>query len=112
MYIHNSLDLSFEIACCQDRDVVCIVGQNVFKMCKLIEGNLKPFGFLKGDGLCCLDHAWLSNKHVLVAGDAGKIYLFEEAELKSVYNLNDLLSETEPEPTDDGNESTSTQKRK
>ena len=91
---------------------MCIVGQNVFKMCKLIEGNLKPFGFLKGDGLCCLDHAWLSNKHVLVAGDGGKIYLFEEAELKSVYNLANLVSETEPEHTNDDSESTSRQKRK
>ena len=76
---------------------MCIVGQNVFKMCKLIEGNLKPFGFMKGDGLTCLDHTWLSNKHVLVAADAGKIYLFEEAELKTVYNLPDLVAETEPE---------------
>ena len=56
----------------KDRDIVCIVGQNVFKMCKLIEGNLKPFGFLKGEALSCLDHAWLSNKHVLVAGEGGK----------------------------------------
>ena len=76
---------------------MCIAGQNVFKMCKLIEGNLKPFGFLKGEGLSCSDHSWLSNKHVLVAGDNGKVYLFEDAELKTVYNLNDLVAEVEPE---------------
>ena len=52
---------------------MCIVGQNVFKMCKLIEGNLKPFGFLKGEALSCLDHSWLSNRHVLVAGEGGKV---------------------------------------
>ena len=66
-------------------------------MCKLIEGNLKPFGFMKGEGLSCLAHSWLSNKHVLVAGDAGKVYLFEDAELKTIYNLSELVSDTEPD---------------
>ena len=35
----------------KDRDIVCIVGKGIFRMCKLIEGSLKPFGFTKGDGL-------------------------------------------------------------
>ena len=90
------------------------MGQNVFKMCKLIEGNLKPFGFLKGEALSCLDHSWLSNKHVLVAGDSGKasissriflrisvilqVYLFEDAELKTIFNMAELITELEPEP--------------
>ena len=65
--------MRFKIYYLQDRDIVCIVGQNVFKMCKLIEGNLKPFGFLKGEALSCLDHSWLSNRHVLVAGEGGKV---------------------------------------
>ena len=64
-------------------------------MCKLIEGNLKPFGFMKGDGLSCLAHSWLSNKHVLVAGDGGKVYLFEEAELKTVYNMAELAADVD-----------------
>ena len=64
-------------------------------MCKLIEGNLKPFGFMKGEGLSCLAHSWLSNKHVLVAGDGGKVYLFEEAELKTVYNMAELAADVD-----------------
>lgn len=85
----------------QDRDIVCIIGQNVFKMCKLIEGTLRPFGFMKGDGLVCLAHSWLSNKHLLVAGQSGKVILFEEAELKTIYNLNDLIADTEENVQDD-----------
>ena len=71
-------------------------------MRKLIEGNLKPFGFMKvsifhftidsqmnskpkcqknvfdvhivqGDALVCLDHSWLSSRHVLVAAEKGKV---------------------------------------
>ena len=84
----------------QDRDIVCLTGRNIFKMCKLIEGNLKPFGFMKGDGLTGLAHTWLSNKHLLVAGEAGKIILFEEAELKTVYNLPELIADTEDQSQD------------
>ena len=84
----------------QDRDIVCIIGQNVFKMCKLIEGTLRPFGFMKGEGLNCLAHSWLSNKHLLVAGEAGKVILFEEAELKTIYNLEELIADTEEQILD------------
>ena len=87
----------------QDRDIVCLTGQNIFKMCKLIEGNLKPFGFMKGDGLTGLAHTWLSNKHLLVAGESGKISLFEEAELKTVYNLPELIADTEDQSQDTNN---------
>ena len=58
-------------------------------------------GFMKGDGLICLAHTWLSNKHLLVGGQAGKIILFEEAELRTVYNLKELIAETEEGVQDD-----------
>ena len=32
-----------------------------------------------------------------MAGDNGKVFLFEEADLKTVYNLSDLVAETETE---------------
>lgn len=35
-----------------------------------------------------------------MAGDNGKVFLFEEADLKTVYNLSDLVAETEPEHLD------------
>ena len=43
----------------KDHDVICIVGKNVLKFCRLVEGILKPFGFTKGDSIVCIDHAWL-----------------------------------------------------
>ena len=33
----------------KDRSVVCIVGQGIFKMCRLTEGVLKQFGFQKAE---------------------------------------------------------------
>ena len=53
-------------------------------------GTLKPFGFLKGDQLVCYSHAWLSPRHVLVATEHAKILLFEDAELKSTYSIEEL----------------------
>ena len=85
----------------KDRDIVCIVGKGIFKMCKLIEGNLKPYGFIKGDSLNCLAHSWLSNKHVLVATERGKVLLFEEAELKTTYSIQELVKETDEDFLDD-----------
>ena len=43
----------------RDHDVSYIVGKNVLKFCRLVEGILKPFGFTKGDSIVCIDHAWL-----------------------------------------------------
>ena len=56
----------------------------------LFLGVLKPFGFLKGDQLVCHSHGWLSPRHVLVATEHGKILLFEDAELKSSYSMEEL----------------------
>lgn len=32
----------------KDHNIICIVGSGIFKMCRLTEGILKPFGFQKG----------------------------------------------------------------
>ena len=64
-------------------------------MCKLIEGSLKPFGFTEGDGLNCFAHSVLSNKHVLVAAEKGKVLLFENAELKTTYSIQELVKEAD-----------------
>ena len=60
-------------------------------------GILKPFGFLKGDQLVCYSHGWLSPRHVLVATERGKILLFEDAELKSTYAMEELTRTEEPD---------------
>lgn len=85
----------------KDRDIVCIVGKNVFKMCKLIEGNLKPFGFTKGDILNCHCHAWYTPKHLLVVTEAGKVLLFEEAEMRTSYCVGDLVQEVDSDVTEE-----------
>ena len=99
--VRSLLKRSRVIGLVQDRDIVCVIGHNVFKMCKLIEGTLRPVGFMKGDSLVCLAHTWLSNKHLLVGSQAGKVILFEEAELRTVYSLNELIAETEEGAEDD-----------
>ena len=63
-------------------------------------GTLKPFGFLKGDQLVCFSHAWLSPRHVLVATEHSKILLFEDAELKSTYSIEELTKSDDPDMLD------------
>ena len=62
---------------------------------------MKPFGFLKGDQLICYSHGWLSPRHVLVATEHGKILLFEDAELKSTYSIDELTKADDPDMNDD-----------
>ena len=62
-----------------------------------ILGVLKPFGFTKGDQLNCLSHDWLSPRHVIVATERGKIIIFEDAELKSSYSLEELTKTEDTE---------------
>ena len=62
---------------------------------------MKPFGFLKGDQLVCYSHGWLSPRHVLVATENGKILLFEDAELKSSYSIDDLTKSDDVDIIDD-----------
>ena len=50
-----------------------------------------------------LAHTWLSNKHLLVAAESGKIILFEEAELKTIYHLPELIADTEDQSQDNDN---------
>ena len=64
-------------------------------MCKLIEGSLKPFGFTEGDGLNCFAHSWLSNIHVLVAAEKGKVLLFENSELETTYSIQQLVKDAD-----------------
>ena len=45
----------------------------------------------------CHSHGWLSPRHVLVATERGKILLFEDAELKSTYAMEELTRTEEPD---------------
>ena len=60
----------------KDHDIVCIVGRGIFRLCRLIEGVLKPFGFAKGDFLNCFAHDWLSpryfSSHATISASPGR----------------------------------------
>ena len=45
----------------------------------------------------CYSHGWLSPRHVLVATERGRILLFEDAELKSTYAMEELTRTEEPD---------------
>ena len=90
----------------KDHDVVCIVGKGIFRLCRLIEGVLKTFGFTKGDQMNCFSHDWLSPRHVLVATEKGKVLLFEDAELKSTYSMEELTRQEDPDLLEDPKEDT------
>lgn len=49
----------------------------------------------------CHSHGWLSPRHVLVATEHGKILLFEDAELKSSYSMEELTRTEDPDLAED-----------
>ena len=75
----------------KDRSVVCIIGQGIFKMCRLTEGILKPFGFSKSEHHIMLCHDWLTPRHVTIGTKTGKILLLEDAELKQTVDVGQLF---------------------
>ena len=48
----------------------------------------------------CLSHDWLSPRHVIVATERGKVLLFEDAELKSTYSMEELTKTEDTELVD------------
>ena len=71
----------------QDNTQVCVVGDRLFKLFRYSEGNLKQFAFTKADPQNYLCHAWLSEDKLLMGTSAGKVQLFEVADLKHEYYL-------------------------
>ena len=59
----------------KDRSVVCIVGQGIFKMCRLTEGVLKQFGFQKAEHHSMICHDWIGPRHVLIGKEKGFLWL-------------------------------------
>lgn len=75
----------------KDRSVVCIVGQGIFKMCRLTEGVLKQFGFQKAEHHSMICHDWIGPRHVLIGTKVGKVLIMEDAELKSTVDIINLI---------------------
>ena len=84
----------------KDRSVVCIIGQGIFKMCRLTEGILKPFGFSKSEHHVMLCHDWLTPRHVTIGTKAGKILLLEDAELKQTVDVGQMVQQFENSKSD------------
>lgn len=51
--------------------------------------------------MVCYSHTWLSPRHLLVATEHGKILLFEDAELKSTYSIEELTKSEDPDAAGD-----------
>lgn len=47
-----------------------------------------------------MSHDWLSPRHLIVTADRGKILLFEDAELKSTYSMEELTKTEDTELLD------------
>ena len=75
-----------------------MVGAGFFRMCRLTEGVLKPFGFAKGEHHQMACHDWLSSKHVLIGTKTGKVLVLEDAELKSTVDVFAVIQIASAEP--------------
>ena len=82
----------------KDHNVICVVGAGFFRMCRLTEGVLKPFGFAKGEHHQMTCHDWLSSRHVLIGTKTGKVLVLEEAELKTTLDVFAMVQVIVAEP--------------
>nr|XP_033772064.1 cilia- and flagella-associated protein 57 isoform X1 [Geotrypetes seraphini]XP_033772065.1 cilia- and flagella-associated protein 57 isoform X1 [Geotrypetes seraphini] len=66
----------------QDNTQICATGNNIFKLFRYFEGNLKQINFLKLEPQNFLSHAWLSEDRVITGTNTGKLYLFEMGDVR------------------------------
>ncbi|XP_043941309.1 cilia- and flagella-associated protein 57 [Protopterus annectens] len=71
----------------QDNTQLCVTGNNVFRLYRYAEATLKQTSFQKMEGQNFLCHAWVSEDHVIAGTEAGKLYLFESADVRWEMNL-------------------------
>ena len=67
---------------------MCVVGDKTFKLFRYNEGSLKQFAFTKVEPLNYLSHTWLSEERLLLGTDKGKVQLFEVADLRNEFIVN------------------------
>ena len=72
----------------KDNAQICVIGEKLFKLFRYSEGTLKQFAFTKADPQNYLCQTWLSEDRLLLGTDAGKIQLFEVADLKNEFYVN------------------------
>lgn len=72
----------------QDNTQVCVVGERLFKLFRYSEGTLKQFAFTKAEPQNYCSQAWLSEDRLLLGTSTGKVQLFEVADLKNEFLVN------------------------
>jgi WD40 repeat protein len=71
----------------RDNTSICVIGEGIYKQFRYTEGNLKQHSFQKSEPLNYCSHAWISDTHLLLGTDNGKIQLFEGGELKNDFDV-------------------------
>lgn len=66
----------------RDNTQLCVTGNQIFKLFRYTDGNLKQFGYQKSDPQNCLSHSWISEERVLVGTETGRLLMFESGEVK------------------------------
>ena len=71
--------------CPSDPNVVCVSGNGVLKLLKVMEGSFRPMAVaLKRDPQNYMCHAWLPEDRLVLATDHGELLLFENFEFRMV----------------------------
>lgn len=75
-----------------DNTQICVTGNQIFKLYRYSEGNLKQFGFQKLDPQNFVCHAWVADDRVIAGNDRGHLFLFENGELKADIDVSSGLA--------------------
>jgi len=83
----------------QDNTQISVVGEKLFKLFRYSEGSLKQFAFMKADPLTYLCQAWISEDHLVLGSDSGRVQLFEVGELKNEFVVTAVATMQQQNPT-------------
>ena len=82
----------------QDNTQISVAGEKLFKLFRYSEGSLKQFAFMKADPLTYLCQAWISEDHLVLGSDSGRVQLFEVGDLKNEFVVTVPLPSQEATP--------------
>lgn len=66
----------------RDNTQICVSGNQIFKLFRYTDGNLKQFGYTKSEPQNFLCHSWVSEERVVVGTSTGRLLMFENGEIK------------------------------
>ena len=82
----------------QDNTQILVAGEKLFKLFRYSEGSLKQFAFMKADPLTYLCQAWISEDHLVLGSDSGRVQLFEVGDFKNEFVVTAPLPSQEASP--------------